>query len=142
MKIPKLHQNHPESFTVKAWKAAPARVISEARGHGVNAPRRVFVGSPHDKEQEERSDPGHGDDPGIARKSGAGRARGFVICHLSSVTATRLAPAPREQENAALGGGTLAGCTTRSLGRAVEPGCRNSRTGSGLRWSRPVPRLS
>lgn len=104
IKIPKLHQNHPESFAVKAGKAVLALVISEARGHGVNAARGVFVGCPHDKAQEERPDPGHRGDPSIARKSGAGRAQGFVICHLSSITATRLAPAPGEQERAALAG--------------------------------------
>lgn len=50
------------------------------------------MGSSHDKAQEEWPYPGHGDDPGIARKSGAGRARGFVIYHLSSVTATHTWP--------------------------------------------------
>lgn len=53
---------------------------------------RVFVGPSHDKAQEEWPYPGDGDDPGIARKSGAGRARGFVICHFSSVTATHAWP--------------------------------------------------
>lgn len=55
-------------------------------------PGRVFVGSSHDKAQEEWPYPSHGDDPGIARKSGAGWARGFVIYHLSSVTATHAWP--------------------------------------------------